>query len=168
MLVEGMFAWALILAPAAAAGREAPHAIALELGFNGDPGLGAGGATSVGVAVNAWLTGELDATGRVAWASALRPDGRGADAAFEAGAGLRDGMTTWRAAQLQVAVAAAWRQPGAWPSSAAGLRLEIGGGIEVALAGPVGLGLALEASQGLFTLGGAPGLGGRLRLACYF
>ncbi|GEJ58285.1 hypothetical protein [Anaeromyxobacter diazotrophicus] len=156
--------------PALARAQLAPRSLALELGFSSDSAPALGSRAPVGLVASWWLAGELDATARASWASAARTDGRAADGAYEAGAGLRYRLARWGSLRPHLAaeVAAVGVLPGSGFSAETGVRLGGGVGLEAFLGREVFLALALQGSELWLPHGGGLGLGAALRAGAYF
>jgi hypothetical protein len=164
----------LAVAPTGAAAQSSPRSLGLELGLTRDSVAAMGDRAPVALSATWWLTGDLDATARVAWGFAARTEGRGADGSFEAGLGLRCGLASWSILRPQLLANAAFVQVASWAASTpwvsdSGARLSAGMALETFLARDLSLSLAVEASQlMLFSEGGGPGLGLAMRIGAYF
>jgi hypothetical protein len=164
----------LAVAPTGAAAQSSPRSLGLELGVTRDSVAAMGDRAPVALSATWWLTGDLDATARVAWGFAARTEGRAADGSFEAGLGLRCGLASWSILRPQLLANAAFVQVASWAASTpwasdSGVRLSAGMALEAFLARDLSLSLAGEASQlMLFSEGGGPGLGLALRIGAYF
>ncbi len=164
----------LALVPLGAAAQSSTLSVAMEAGLTRDSVAVMGDRTRLALFATRWLTGELDASARVAWGFAARTDGRAADGSFEAGAGLRYGLTTSSTLRPELLVSASFVQVMGRPGSVAwtsdwGVRLGAGAALEAFLVRDLSLSLVAEASQlMLSTEGGGPGLGIGLRAAAYF
>jgi hypothetical protein len=163
----------VLSAPAVAAAQSAPRSLALELGFARDSSDALGDRAPVALLATWWLTGDLDATARIAWGFAARTSGRAA-ASFEAGVGLRHALVTWRAVRPQVVADVAFVQVLGTPASEAwaadsGVRAGVGVALEVFLARDVSLSLTARVTELALASGeGGPGLATALGLAAYF
>ncbi len=158
------------LAPACAAGQTAPRSLAVEVAFSNDSAAALGSRAPVALVGSWWLAGELDATARLAWASAARTGGRAADSAYEAGLGLRYGLARWASLRPQVTLDAALVEvaAGAIWGGDSGLRLGVGLGLEAFLARDLSLALVLQGSELLLPSGGGLGAAASLRGSFYF
>ena len=166
----------LVLAsvPVTAAAQGGQQSLALEVGFARDSVELLGGASPVALCWTSWLTGDLDATARVQWAFAARPDVRAADGSFEAGAGLRYSVATWGAVRAQLVADLAFVQvlgaPGPETStSGSGVRLAGGGAFEIFFARDLSLSLVARATEVVLVSGEyGPGLTVAVGMAMYF
>ena len=160
----------LLLAPGLTRAQPFPRSLALELGFSNDSAAALGSRSPVALIAGWWLTGELDATARAAWAFASRTQDRAADDSFEAGAGLRYGLARWSSLRPQVFAELSFVQvlPSALAESGSGLRLGAGAGLEAFLGRDVLLTLVLGASRLFLAAGGGTGLAASLRASAYF
>jgi hypothetical protein len=155
--------------PAVAAGQSAPRSLSLELGFARDSAAPLGERAPVALAAAWWLTGELDATARVAWAFAARTSDRAAASSFEAGMGLRYGVARWAALRPQLVADLAFVHvfdpptSEAWASDS-GVRVGAGVGLEIFFARDVSLTFSARMSE-LALVSGDGGLGGAVALA---
>lgn len=158
------------LAPVAAVGQTAPRSLAVELGFSEDSAGALGSRAPVALVGSWWLLGDLEATARVAWASAARTGGRAADDTYEGGLGLRYRLARWDSLRPQVSFDAALVEVTAgpiWPGDT-GLRLGLGLGLEALLGRDAFLALALQGSELVLPGGGGLGAAISLRGGIYF
>ncbi len=160
----------LLLAPGLSLAQSSPRSLALELGFSSDSAAALGSRSPVALVASWWLTGDLDATARAAWAFASRTQDRAADDSFEAGAGLRYGLARWSSLRPQVLAELSFVQvlPSALAAPASGLRLGAGAALEAFLGRDVSLTLILGASRLFLAEGGGIGLAASLRAGVYF
>ncbi len=164
----------LALAPGAAAAQSAPRSLALELGFSSDSAELLGGRAPVALSVAWWLTSDLDATARVAWAFAARTGGRAADGSFEAGGGVRYSLANWASLRPQLVADVAFVQVLGAPRSEvwmsdAGVRLAAGAALEIFFARDLSLNLMARATELALASGdGGPGLAFSVGVAAYF
>ncbi len=164
----------LASAPVAASGQSAPRSLSIELGFTHDSWTTLGDGAPVALSYTSWITGDLDATARVAWGFAARTGGRAAAGSFEAGAGLRQGIASWGAVRAQLLADLSLVQvlgaPGPAPwTSESGVRVGGGVAVETFLARDLALGFTARATHLATWSGeGGPGAALGISLGAYF
>lgn len=105
------------------------HSISLESGLSAASSGGGAVLVSVALSAAAWLEGPFHATARVAWASAPRTGGRGADRVLTGTFGLRFAPGAG-ALRPEVLAEAGWARAGEGDRRRDRLALGAGGGVE--------------------------------------
>jgi hypothetical protein len=159
----------LALVPLATPAQLAPRSVALEVGYTSDSAPALGASAPVGLSASWWIADDLDLTARAALAFAARTAGRGADALYEAGLGLR---RTFGAARLRpyatLDAAVLLASTGALARWEQGVRASAGAGLEAFLARDLSLACGGSAGGALLASGAGPSFGLVLRAAGYF
>jgi hypothetical protein len=157
------------LAPVATLAQLAPRSVALELGYTRDSAPALGATAPVGVAASWWIADDLDLTARAAYAFAARTSGRGADAVYEAGLGVRRSFGGGRL-RPYAALEAAWLLTcaGAICGREQGVRASAGAGLEIFVARDLSLALGASAGGALLASGAGASFTLVLRAAGYF
>ncbi len=87
--LPGATAAALLLAASPAAAQLSNHSFAVEAGFSARPGAPGAGAAMAVITATRWIEGDVEATARVAFASAAETGGRAAASSFSGTLGAR-------------------------------------------------------------------------------
>ena len=164
----------LALVPTIPTAQVAPRSLGLELGFTHDSFEALGARAPLALTAAWWLIDDLGVTARLAWGFASRTSVREAAGSFEAGAGLRYGLSRSQVLRPQLVADVAFVQVLAAPTSEAwtsdsGVRVGAGAALEIFVARDVSLTFTARLTELALGSGdGGPGTALSMGLAAWF